>query len=161
MMARNHELKLAPIGRVIQGRRPDDQGDAWEEAPALIQVDDTWAGALDGVEGFSHLWVVWWLDRSEGRQVPLKVRPEGRREMPEVGVLATRSPVRPNPLALTVVRLLHREGTRLQVRGLDAFEGTPVLDIKPYLQRGDLIPEATSPPWIQELWRLHDAERGE
>jgi len=76
-----------------------------------------------------------------------------------VGILATRSPVRPNPLAMTAVALLGREGRLLRVRGLDACKGTPVLDVKPYLRRGDLVPEATRPPWLEQLWAAHDGER--
>jgi tRNA (Thr-GGU) A37 N-methylase len=91
--------------------------------------------------------------------VILKVHPEGRPELPEVGVLATRSPRRPTPIAMTAVRLLERRGNVLVVRGLDALDATPVLDIKPYLVRGDSIAEATVPDWLQRLWQLHDAER--
>ena len=73
-----------------------------------------------------------------------------------MGIFATRSPRRPNPITMTVVRLLGCEGNRLRVEGLDACLGTPVLDIKPYLRRGDLHPEATMPAWIEELWQMHD-----
>jgi tRNA (Thr-GGU) A37 N-methylase len=79
--------------------------------------------------------------------------------MPLVGLFATRSPHRPCPIGITAVRLLARQGARLRVEGLDANEGTPVLDIKPYLRRGDLIPEATAPDWLERLWRMHDEER--
>jgi tRNA (Thr-GGU) A37 N-methylase len=79
--------------------------------------------------------------------------------MPLVGLFATRSPHRPCPIAITAVRLLAHEGTVLRVEGLDACEGTPILDIKPYLRRGDLIPEAKAPDWLEELWRIHDEER--
>jgi tRNA (Thr-GGU) A37 N-methylase len=60
---------------------------------------------------------------------------------------------------MTAVRLINHEGRRLQVRGLDAYEGTPVLDIKPYLRKGDLIPEATMPEWLERLWEIHARER--
>jgi tRNA-Thr(GGU) m(6)t(6)A37 methyltransferase TsaA len=126
----------------------------------VIEVDEAWAEALDGIERFSHIWLLWWLDRSGGPPEARKVHPEGRREIPLVGLFATRSPRRPNPVAMTAVRLLEREGTRVRVEGLDAFEGTPVLDIKPYLRRGDLIPDARMPGWLERLWRLHDEERG-
>lgn len=156
---RSDELTLRPIGRVVRGRSPGAQDDHWEQAEAEIEIDATWAEALDGLEGFSHIWVVWWLDRFDGPPVQRKVRPERRQEMPLVGLLATRSPHRPNPLAMTAVRLLAHDGARLRVQGLDAYEGTPVLDIKPYLRRGDLISEATAPEWLNNLWRIHDEER--
>jgi tRNA-Thr(GGU) m(6)t(6)A37 methyltransferase TsaA len=86
------------------------------------------AGLLD-IEGFSHLFVVWVFDRAEGPELvgapPTDDRPHG--------VFASRSPRRPNPIGLTVVELLGREGLRLRVRGIDMLDGTPILDIKPYL----------------------------
>jgi tRNA-Thr(GGU) m(6)t(6)A37 methyltransferase TsaA len=86
------------------------------------------AGLMD-IEGFSHLFVIWAFDRAEGFELtgrpPTDDRPHG--------VFATRSPRRPNPIGLTVLELLSREGARLRVRGVDMLEGTPILDIKPYL----------------------------
>lgn len=90
---------------------------------------------------------------------PLRIHPEGREELPLVGVLATRTPCRPNPVAITAVRLIERRDNRLRVLGLDACEGTPILDIKPYLRRGDLVPEAATPGWLAALWAIHDDER--
>jgi len=85
-------------------------------------------GLLD-IEGFSHLFVLWEFDKSEGFELvgrpPVDDRPHG--------VFATRSPRRPNPIGLTVVGLLGREGSKLRVRGVDMLDGTPILDIKPYL----------------------------
>ena len=163
-MGKNRELTLRPIGRVARGRPWPDDGEPCEqseERAAEIEIDAAWAAALDGIEGFSHVWVVWWVDRSGGPPDAMVVRPEGRPEMPLVGIFATRSPRRPNPVGITAVRLLERNGIRLKVQGLDAFEGTPVLDIKPYLRRGDLIPEATGPEWLQQLWQTHDEENSE
>jgi tRNA-Thr(GGU) m(6)t(6)A37 methyltransferase TsaA len=127
----------------------------------VIELDAAWAEALDGIEEFSHIWVLWWLDRSlfDPDLASLRVRPQGRAEMPLRGIFATRSPRRPNPIAMTLVRLLEREGSKLTVQGLDAFVGTPILDLKPYLLRGDLIPEATVPAWLEQLWRINDQER--
>jgi tRNA-Thr(GGU) m(6)t(6)A37 methyltransferase TsaA len=153
-------LTLRPIGRVVKGRQQRKGSDRWEEGEAEIEVDTPWAEALDGIEGFSHVWIVWWLDQFEDPPTCPRVHPEGRSEIPQVGIFATRSPRRPCPVAMTPVRLLAHEGARLYVQGLDAYEGTPVLDIKPYLRRGDLIPEATMPDWLEHLWRIHDAEHG-
>jgi tRNA-Thr(GGU) m(6)t(6)A37 methyltransferase TsaA len=149
-------LRLLPIGRVVKGRPWPDTGDRWEEAEAEIEIEDAWAEALDGIEGFSHIWIIWWPDRAGELTSGLRVHPEGREEIPLTGVFATRSPRRPNPITMTVVRLLDCEGNRLRVQGLDACQDSPVLDIKPYLRRGDLHPEATMPAWIEELWRMHD-----
>jgi tRNA (adenine37-N6)-methyltransferase len=157
-MAEQLELCLRPIGRVVEGPAcPPEAG--WEGREARIEIDPAWAGALDGIEGFSHVWIVWWLDRSASPHEDLRVHPEGRKELPRVGIFATRSPVRPNPLAMTVVELLEREGCLLRVRGLDACQGTPILDLKPYLRRGDLVPDATTPAWLEQLWAAHDRER--
>jgi tRNA-Thr(GGU) m(6)t(6)A37 methyltransferase TsaA len=156
------ELMLRSIGRVTRGRPrpPDDKRWNASRQEAEIELDPAWAGALDGVEAFSHLWVVWWLDRAAADGLPagLHVHPEGRQEMPEIGLFATRTPLRPNPIALTAVHLLERQGSRLRVTGLDAYEGTPILDLKPYLRRGDLILEATAPDWLERLWQIHDRE---
>ena len=161
-------LVLHPVGRVIQGRPCPEQaskeaigrGQEASDEPgwAEIEIGADWAEALDGIEGFSHIWVVWWLDRFEAPPTSRRVHPEGRAEMPLVGLFATRSPRRPCPVAITVVRLLAHEGARLRVEGLDACEGTPVLDIKPYLRRGDLVPEATAPDWLEQMWQIHDEE---
>jgi len=153
-------LTLEPIGWVVQGPAcPPEPG--WEEREAEIKVDPAWAEALEGIEDFSHVWLLWWLDLRDTPPEALRVHPEGRPEVPLVGIFATRSPHRPNPLGMTVVELLGRQGRRLRVRGLDACQGTPVLDIKPYLRRGDLIPEASMPGWLEQLWALHDQERAE
>ncbi|MBN1657101.1 MAG: tRNA (N6-threonylcarbamoyladenosine(37)-N6)-methyltransferase TrmO [Anaerolineae bacterium] len=150
-------LTLRPIGRVIDGSAlPPEPG--WEEREAVVEVDLAWAGALDGLDGFSHVWLLWWLDAYDAPPGTLRVHPEGREEVPLVGLFATRSPRRPNPLAMTAVRLVELDGRRLRVRGLDARQGTPILDIKPYIRRGDLIPEATMPEWIERLWQCHDAD---
>jgi tRNA-Thr(GGU) m(6)t(6)A37 methyltransferase TsaA len=160
-MTESRELCLSPIGRVTLGRPWPPGDEPWEDREAEIALDPEWDGALDGLEEFSHIWIVWWLDRSVpgGSSLPRRIHPENRPELPEVGLFATRTPRRPNPIAITAVRLLERSGTRLRVVGLDACQDTPVLDIKPYLRRGDAISEAVTPAWLEELWRTHDRER--
>jgi len=153
------------IGVVTGGRpRPDPstrRADGAEKVDtAEITIDVVWEEALDGIEEFSHIWVLWWIDRFDDPPEARHVHPERRAEMPLVGLLATRSPHRPFPIGLTAVRLLERSGNRLVVQGLDAFVDTPVLDIKPYLRRGDLVPEAVAPAWLERLWQIHDAEGG-
>jgi tRNA-Thr(GGU) m(6)t(6)A37 methyltransferase TsaA len=154
----DRELTMQPVGWVAKGRLDSQDARGTEQSEAEIEIDAAWADALDGIEGFSHIWVIWWLDRSREAPASPRVHPEGRSEMPLVGLFATRSPRRPNPVGLTCVRLLERRGQRLLVQGLDAFEGTPVLDIKPYLRRGDRIADATMPPWLERLWTIHDHE---
>jgi RimJ/RimL family protein N-acetyltransferase len=87
------------------------------------------------------------------------MRPEGRDELPEVGFFATRTPRRPNPIGIRCPRLIRREGANLHVTGLDAWDGTPVLDIKGYYPRDEQRPDAIVPKWLTELWQAHDTER--
>lgn len=162
-MGEGRKLVLDPIGRVSDPQAVEDpslsDGNGGREAGiAEIEIDAVWAEALDGIGEFSHIWVVWWLDRFDDPPASPRVHPEGRQEMPEVGLFATRSPHRPCPIAITAVRLVEHHGARLRVQGLDALPGTPVLDIKPYLRRGDRIQEATMPDWLERLWRIHDEE---
>ncbi len=127
------EIRLRPIGCVRSpfhdpAEIPKGKG-AKHEAEGTIELRPELAEGLRDIEGFSHLFVIWCFDRSEGfdllSQPPNADRPHG--------VFATRSPRRPNPLGLTVVELLGREGHVLRVRGVDMLDGTPVLDLKPYL----------------------------
>ena len=109
---------------------------AKHEADGTLEVLPEFEKGLADIEGFSHLYVLWVFDRAESASLvahpPTDDRPHG--------VFATRSPARPNPIGLTVVELLRREGRVLHLRGVDMLDGTPVLDIKPYLSS---IPETT------------------
>jgi tRNA-Thr(GGU) m(6)t(6)A37 methyltransferase TsaA len=102
---------------------------AKHDAEGTLEILPEFETGLKDIEGFSHLFVLWEFDRSEGFELvgtpPIDDRPHG--------VFATRSPRRPNPIGLTVVELLRREGGVLHVRGVDMLDGTPILDIKPYL----------------------------
>jgi tRNA-Thr(GGU) m(6)t(6)A37 methyltransferase TsaA len=104
-----------------------------------IEVDPRWAQALAGVETCSHLIVLYWMDRARR---DLVIQRPGHYDTGRA-TFSLRSPVRPNPIALSVVRLLKVEGTRLEVVGLDCLDGTPLLDIKPYFASTDAIPDAT------------------
>ena len=107
--------------------------------------------ALDGLSEFSHLLVIFWMHEiSEEERKTRKVHPRGREDMPLLGVFATRTPYRPNPIGLTLVELLEVKGNLITVRGLDAFDGTPILDIKPF-DNWDLVEEAKVPDWWIKL----------
>jgi tRNA-Thr(GGU) m(6)t(6)A37 methyltransferase TsaA len=152
-------INLTPIGRVVNGiEYPSDV--RWETITSEVVIASQLVEALDGIDGFSHILIIFYLHRvDEDRRSLLKVHPENKEELPLVGVFATRSPVRPNPIGVTVVQLLEHQENVLKVLGLDAYDGTPVLDIKPYLRRGDLIEEATTPNWLLRLWELQDSGR--
>jgi tRNA (adenine37-N6)-methyltransferase len=109
-----------------------------EGAAGEIVIAEPFAGALDDIEGFERLWLVTLLDRAE----PFRARVVPYRDVQEHGVLATRSPCRPNPIGLSVVRLLGREGRVLRVADLDVLDGTPLLDLKPYVPAFDAHPGA-------------------
>ncbi|HTS04181.1 MAG TPA: tRNA (N6-threonylcarbamoyladenosine(37)-N6)-methyltransferase TrmO [Candidatus Eisenbacteria bacterium] len=102
---------------------------AQHEAEGTIEILPEFEQGLMDIEGFSHLMVLWVFDRSEGYELVGKPPSDDRLH----GVFATRSPRRPNPIGLTTVELLSREGRRLRVRGIDMLDGTPILDVKPYL----------------------------
>lgn len=112
----------------------------------IIEILPEFEPGLKDIEGFSHLYVLWVFDRSKG----FELVGQPPYETPPHGVFATRSPRRPNPIALSVVRLLRREGNRLYVQGLDMAHGTAILDLKPYLSS---IPESE----LQRGW-LAEAE---
>ena len=99
------------------------------EAEGVLEILPEFEKGLQDIEGFSHLFVIWIFDRAEGFDL-VGTPPSDNREH---GVFATRSPRRPNPIGLTVVQLLGRDGRRLRVRGVDMLDNTPILDIKPYL----------------------------
>jgi tRNA-Thr(GGU) m(6)t(6)A37 methyltransferase TsaA len=113
-------------------------------AEGVLEIKPEFELGLTDIEGFSHLFVIWAFDRSEGFELvgmpPSDNRPHG--------VFATRSPKRPNPIGLTVVELLRREGPRLHVRGIDMLDRTPILDIKPYLS--NISPESLRRGWLAE-----------
>jgi tRNA (adenine37-N6)-methyltransferase len=114
------------------------------DAEGVLEILPEFEPGLADVEGFSHLFLIWTFDRSEGFELV------GRTPIDELphGVFATRSPRRPNPIALTVVELLSREGRQLRVCGVDMLDGTPILDIKPYLS--SIPSEKLRRGWIAE-----------
>jgi tRNA-Thr(GGU) m(6)t(6)A37 methyltransferase TsaA len=144
-------FNLTPIGFVRSGylqtaEVPKGFG-AKHDAEGLLEVRPEFELGLTDIEGFSHLYVIWVFDRAEGFEL-LGVPPTD--DTPH-GVFATRSPKRPNPIGLSVVELLRRDGRRLHVRGVDMLDGTPILDIKPYLS-------SVSPDELRRGW-LAEAER--
>jgi tRNA (adenine37-N6)-methyltransferase len=118
---------------------------ARHDAEGALEFQREFEPGLLDVEGFSHLFVLWVFDRASG--CDLVARPPADEGRPH-GVFATRSPRRPNPIGLTVVELLARTGASLRVRGVDMLDGTPVLDIKPYMS--SIPPEKLRRGWLAE-----------
>jgi tRNA (adenine37-N6)-methyltransferase len=142
-------ITFDPIGTVrspygATAQVPHGPG-AQHVAEGVLEIRKDLEAGLTDIEGFSHLFVLWVFDRSEGYELvstpPTDTRPHG--------VFATRSPFRPNPIALTVVELLRREGNRLHVRGVDMLDGTPILDIKPYMS--GVPAERLRRGWLDEV----------
>ena len=120
-----------------------------ETGVSTVRIFDEFCDGLEGLDTYSHIIVFYWFhlrDTEEERNV-LKVVPRRHPGATEVGVFTSRSPSRPNPIGLCVVELVKLEGNVLAVKGLDAFEGTPIIDIKPYNPRADAVPDAVVPPW--------------
>lgn len=143
------EISLKPIG-VVRNKvkeSPSGQRDWWSEAVSEIVIDRGLSEALDGLEQFSHVIVLFWLHRITESEIPLRIHPMRRAEIPLTGLFATRTPLRPNRIGVTIVQLLERKGNTLKVKGLDALDGSPVLDIKPYIPKADLISDARVPKW--------------
>lgn len=122
-----------PIGHVkspFKSTQPIPKGlGAKHETEGILEILPQYEIGLTDIEGFSHLIVLWVFDRADGYELIGKPPSDSRPH----GVFATRSPRRPNPIGLTIVKLLRREGRALHVRGVDMLDGTPILDIKPYL----------------------------
>jgi tRNA-Thr(GGU) m(6)t(6)A37 methyltransferase TsaA len=143
-------VMIRPIGVVRNGVR-EPRMDGWEGLRSDIILRDELMETLDGIEGYSHILVLFAFDRVPESERRARVRPRGDASLPEQGVLATRSQVRPNPLGISVVRLLRRRRNILRVEGLDAIDGTPVLDVKPYFPNYDAVPDAGVPDWARQL----------
>jgi tRNA (adenine37-N6)-methyltransferase len=133
------EIKFKSIG-VVHTKGSDTEVREKRDLEGELEIYPEFEEGLQGIDGYSHLFVLVYFDRLRPEQIgPLQVKPRGlvRRgfkleELPLIGVFALDSPTRPNPIGLTLVRLVQREGNRLFVQGLDFFDGTPILDIKGY-----------------------------
>lgn len=139
---------LAPVG-VVRNTIHDTSGRTWAAVRTEIVFRDEFVPALEGLDGFSHLFVVTWLDRvqDDGRAL-LRIHPTGDESSPEVGVFATRTAHRPNPIAVSVVPMEGVSKNVVKVVGLDVVNGTPVLDIKPYVSFYDSF-DAEIPQWAE------------
>lgn len=157
---------LQPIGQVRHTHPDDVLKDEWHHLTSHIDVLPELEPGLLLIDGFSHLIVLFWMHRLQDEaRGKLQIQPRGLLrmglspdELPTVGVFASDAPPRPNPIGLSVVELLGRDGTTLDVRGLDAFSGTPVIDVKPYT-RDRLVPDLAESGWQAELIRKTGARR--
>jgi len=134
-------FSVSPIGHI---KKSDNR--------TLIVLGKKYESGLLGLGDFSHIHVLWWFDRNdtpEKRSV-LQVHPMGNRENPLTGVFATRSPMRPNLIALTLCKVISVKDNIIEIENTDAFDGTPVLDIKPFIPGRDTAEDATVPEWLEK-----------
>lgn len=143
------EITMRPIGVVRNGKKEQPEG-GWADVESRIVIRPELEEALLGLDGWSHIVVLFWphLVPEEVRGSKPRLHPRDDPENPLQGVLATRAQIRFNPVLSTVVRLLEVKGNVLKVRGLDALDGTPVIDVKPYIPHIDSVPDAKVPEWI-------------
>lgn len=153
------EIRFNPIGIVHTGASDDDVRNRSSGVESTIEIYPAFEDALEGLEGFSHIFVIAYFHKLRPEQIgPLRVKPRGLlrlgmklEDLPLVGVFSLDSPTRPNPIGLSLVPLLRKEGKRnLIVSNLDYFDGTPVLDIKPY-QTSYRVQDFTLPTWHTKL----------
>jgi tRNA-Thr(GGU) m(6)t(6)A37 methyltransferase TsaA len=146
------EILPRPIGNVRNSIRVLKR-EGWDSVVSEIALKPEYEEALEGLEDYSHLFVLFWITRiPRSRRGMLKVHPKSREDLPLVGIFATRTQYRPNPIGLTLVELLGRKKNVLRVRGLDAIRGTPVLDIKPISPAKEFPRRTRVPEWYHRLW---------
>lgn len=144
-----------PIGRVVGGRG-EVRDDAWGPVSAVIRLDPARFGpdALAGLDAFSHLEVVYHFDRVPEEKIETGARrPRGNPDWPLVGIFAQRGKNRPNRIGVSRCRLLRLDGLDIHVQGLDAVDGTPVLDLKPYMAEFGPQGPTTQPDWATDIMR--------
>ena len=150
MKSQRSTITLKPIGTVRnEVRKPPKSPYDWNSVVSRIEIDPVLTEALDNLDDFSHIIVLYWIDKLTAGPQPLKVHPGHDPQRPLVGLFASRSPRRPNSIGKATVKLLHREGNVLTVAGLDAIDDTPVIDLKPYMPGYDSADDASTPPWFK------------
>ena len=147
------QVILEPIGYVRSPlTRPVDTG--WGSVVSTVEVLPRYRRGLEGLDSFSHLVVVTFLHEADfDAALHLERKPRGDETMPDVGIFAQRAKHRPNPIGVTSARIVGVTETGIEVRGLDAIDGTPVLDIKPYVPAFDRVDGATVPAWMDDVMK--------
>lgn len=144
-------MELEPIG-VVKSPITEGIDENWGEMIAEIEIDEELAPGLQGLEAFSHILVIFHMHEA-GFQPgsDLLRRPRGQMDMPRLGIFAQQAKYRPNPIGITAVQLLDIQGDIVRVKGLDAIDGTPVLDLKPYFPVFDHVDDVRVPEWVGRL----------
>jgi tRNA-Thr(GGU) m(6)t(6)A37 methyltransferase TsaA len=147
-------IEVEPIGVVVGGRK-EPVDDDWGGVEATITLDDRFdADALQGLDQFSHIEVVYFFHQVAPEKITADARhPRGNQDWPRVGIFAQRAKARPNRIGVSACELIGVDGREIRVRGLDAIDGTPVLDVKPYLREFAPRGAVREPAWATELMR--------
>jgi tRNA (adenine37-N6)-methyltransferase len=144
------EINLTPIG-FVNNAVTEPKKEDWQLITSEIIVNEDFKEALSGIDEFSHIIVIYWMHRTPpAERAVMKVHPKRNQNLPLVGVFATRSPARPNPIGIATVKLLECRDNILKVTGLDAVDGTPVLDIKPHIPGSDSPAPTKTPNWLSK-----------
>ena len=154
----DNEISLRPIGVVHTSLSNDEIKESKSTVEGSVEIYREYEEALDGIDGFSHIFVIAYFNRLRADQIgPLKVKPRGLlrlglkiEDLPLLGVFSLDSPTRPNPIGVSLVPLIRRDGRILHIPNLEYFDGTPVLDIKPY-QSSYRVDSYTVPEWHSKL----------
>ncbi len=143
------EIVLKPIGFVKNNIEKSRFGGFKDEISEIV-IDEKYKEGLDDIDDYSHLIIVYWLDKV--KTCELHHLPQGKvGEVPEVGIFACRCTNRPNPIGITTVELLERKDNTIKVKGLDILNGTPIIDIKPYWPQYEKIENPKIPNWVNKL----------
>jgi tRNA-Thr(GGU) m(6)t(6)A37 methyltransferase TsaA len=145
-IASMEEITIKPIG-VVKNNIEESKFGGWDEVISEIILNKEYKEALDGIDDYSHLTIIFWMDQV--KTCKIKHRPQGIG--PLVGILACRCPARPNPIGITTVKLLAHQDNSLKVKGLDVINNTPIIDIKPYTPQYDEVKEVEIPDWVNKL----------
>ncbi|MFC1962925.1 tRNA (N6-threonylcarbamoyladenosine(37)-N6)-methyltransferase TrmO [Chloroflexota bacterium] len=142
------DIHLRPIG-VVRNSITDKEHHWWKDIYSDIFIEEEYVPALDGLADFSHIIVLFWLHKVTAEdRATRRARPMGKVEIPELGLFAWHSSRRPNPIGMSIVKLLELRGDRVKVLGLDAIDGTPVLDLRPYVESYYHVDDPTEPAWV-------------
>ncbi len=141
-------MEIKPIGYAKNNVKHPRFGNFTNEISEII-LDKKFNEALDGIDDYSHIIVVYWMDKV--KEYVIKHQPQGNPNVPIVGIFACRCPRRPNPIAITTVKLIKHEGNKLIVEGLDILDNTAIIDIKPYWPQYDKVINEKVPSWVNNL----------